>query len=268
MIEELLNQNTQNKEEQQEERQEEQQKKQIEEILKILTSKKFVRNKEKGELRKSLEHIVRNLVKREETVQIVLGWGYHKNPNLFEFKRLDGFFSLEWLKNMNENNWFLPDEAEIKALKKLQQFKEQIDGIYQPGLEIIIYTTGRKAEEANNIEIRHAKQYHQELSKIAAPLGIKVITLDEIYTTFEQQNGQNTLQEIIPMREKIREEVRNDFSNNPNSEFWTTQIQNAWRNLPPAIRDNEEVIKNSAITFVTTQRLERKLGIIKKAISN
>ncbi|HXZ80635.1 MAG TPA: L-tyrosine/L-tryptophan isonitrile synthase family protein [Terriglobales bacterium] len=65
----------------------------------------------------------------------------------------------------------LPDSAELAALLKLRQLRDEITAIYEPGLEIHLIHDGSYIADVFGVPLREVRQYESYLSRLIHVLG-------------------------------------------------------------------------------------------------
>lgn len=211
----------------------------VEKIYVAITNRQYVRYSPKGDFREAVLNKIKTVIDRQESVILVIGFGYHKNPNACD--------------NL------LPDIAEKTAISRLVEYASLVEEVYSPGVKIKIITTGEKAEIVNGMDPRNTLAYHLALQKMAKENeweeSIEIIPIGDLYSEFRREFQ-------LALRE-IRDKIKPDW----NSLFWTQQAEHARRNIRKDGLTESEILeegRRAAYDYVLYHRAEMKAGLLEK----
>lgn len=212
-----------------------------EEIYMALTSKRHARCKPKDELKETIMKKIQSAIDEQILITLVIGFGYHKNPNL--------------VSNL------LPDMAEEQAIQRLFELAIKIKKLYQYGMGVKIITSGRRAEIVNKMRAYDTFQYHQSLVELVHNKGWnKEIKIIPIYKLYEERK--DDLEKALQVKEA---EVRIEIFNGLNVEFWNNQIEYACRNINREGLDDNEIKRRAieaATKYVIYRRAEAECNLL------
>lgn len=210
----------------------------MEKIYKVLTNKQYVRYKPGEYFIGAVLKKIETAIDSQKPITLVIGFGYHKNPNACE--------------NL------LPDIAEETALQRLANYAKTIEEIYPLGMKVKIVTSGRRSEIVNGMNPEHIQSYHFALQKMAEQNGwqiIKVISLGSLYNEF-CEDFQSAL-------EVAKKKVIPDW----NDSFWIQQAEHAKRNIYQKGLNEDQIIQKtcqSACDYVVYHRAEVEANLLEK----
>jgi pyoverdine/dityrosine biosynthesis protein Dit1 len=211
-----------------------------EKILKIygvLTNKRFVRSKKLSpDFMQTVLSKIETAVKGCEPVKVVLGFGYHKNPNACTD--------------------LLPDLAEEMAIEQLANWVESVKNIYKEGMKIEIITSGKRAEIVNWMRTEHTLAYHLALKKMVEKYHfMQVLPIGELYDQFHE--------DFQVALDKEKKEINPDWTD----PFWIEQANHARSNIWKCGLSEEEITKKSqqaAAGYVIYHNAEKEVNLLEK----
>jgi pyoverdine/dityrosine biosynthesis protein Dit1 len=211
--------------------------KESEKILNIFFSRKFHQSgkgknppkKEDARYSYFLERI-HNKIQAENPIELILGFGYHKNLNICDDPR--------------------PDNAEKKSLSFLFSLAKTVKDVYCPGVMIHLITSGARAEFANGANPADTFVYHMGLKEMIAE------NFD--FSKYIQIHKLKDIWDEYGINEKAK--IRIDEVNISSINFEQLCIQ-AKRNIQNGTDDK---IKESVVRFVASFDAEREIQIYEK----
>jgi pyoverdine/dityrosine biosynthesis protein Dit1 len=210
--------------------------KKILEIYGALTNKRFVRQKPSQDFKEDVLMKIKTAVEDSRLIRIVLGFGYHKNPNACTD--------------------LLPDLADEAAIIQLVNWVESVENVYKGGMEIKIITSGRRAEIVNGMKAEHTLAYHLALQKMVAEYhSIQVFPIGELYYQF-YKDFQSAL-------DRWKKEINPDWTD----PFWIKQVEHARSNIWRYGLSEEEVTEKSqqsAVDYVIYHKAEMEANLLEK----
>jgi pyoverdine/dityrosine biosynthesis protein Dit1 len=212
-------------------------------IFRILTNRRFVRFKPDAETKGLIMDKIQRAINKQMPLKIVIGFGYHKNPNA--------------------TSNLLPDMAEELAIQRLFGLASQVKGVYPRGMEIKIITSGRRAEMVNGMSRYDTLQYHQALVKLVHKMGwdkiVEIIPIGDLYDECREEFQQALL--------KAKKEVELEKNDSSKISFWFQQIEYARRNIKRKGLDKMEVknkAEQAAFRYVMFRKAETMINLIEK----
>ncbi|MCK5413548.1 MAG: L-tyrosine/L-tryptophan isonitrile synthase family protein [Candidatus Pacebacteria bacterium] len=216
------------------------------EVIKILFSR-YYRQRRSGykkpepdslEYKEIYDKILKS-IEAGKKINLVLGYGHHKNINVCG--------TVE------------PDSAEILSLNFLTELAKKIQSVYSVGAEITLVTTGARAEFANGSELDDIAKYHELMTKLIESDKdfskiFRLTMLCDIWKKYENFYPTVDKKINIIQKEGIDPEKLNDL------------IKRAKRNAKGFI-SNEEALK-SVIRFQATFRAENELEVWSESFPN
>jgi len=215
--------------------------KKSEEIFMVLTNRRFVRYRPKDDFKVEIIEKIMYAAERRSPIIIVVGFGYHKNPNA--------------------TSNLLPDQAEEETIQRLFELAKTVEEIYPYGMRVKIITSGRRAEIVNGVIPCNTQQYHWGLvNLVEARKWGRLIAVIPICDLYEER--WDDLQIFLKRKE---EEAKAEIANNLNVDFWNNQIEYARRNINRnnlSLEQVEEKAKASAIKYISFRRSEAAINLL------
>jgi pyoverdine/dityrosine biosynthesis protein Dit1 len=209
------------------------------EIYSVLMNKRFVRQKPSEDFMQAVLTKIKTAVEDCKPIEVVLGFGYHKNPNACTD--------------------LLPDIAEKMAIEQLANWVKTIKDVYQGGMEIKIITSGKRAEIVNGMKPEHTLAYHLALQKMVAECCkdhfVQVFPIGELYDQFHKD-----FQQAL---EKGKKEINPDWAD----PFWIKQAEHARSNIWRYGLSEEEITKKSqqaVADYVIYHKAEMEANLLEK----
>jgi pyoverdine/dityrosine biosynthesis protein Dit1 len=217
--------------------------KKVEEIFMALTNRRFARYRPKDEFRIMIIKKIQSAVEAQSPLVLVIGFGYHKNPNA--------------ASNL------LPDMAEEQTIQRLFELTVKVREVYQHGMKIKIITSGRRAEIVNGVNSHNTFQYHRALSELISKKvwqeEIGIIPINDLYA--------ERLEELEAALRKKETEVSAEIADCLNVDFWNHQIEYARRNINRNGLSHDEAEKKAreaAAKYVIFRRAESEINLLGK----
>ncbi len=108
----------------------------------------------------------------------------------------------------------LPDYGEVIALKRLNQFCQNISVIYQPGAKVVICSDGRAFGDLVHVSDEQIDLYNQGIHEIISDFSLdflSVFTMEDLYPQLKADQLRELLQsEFARPLEEVKELIRKD----------------------------------------------------------
>lgn len=183
------------------------------------------------------ESIISQIAGRPEgnTVELLLGWGGYKNPNL-DFNRADF--------------------AEQATLGQLNRLNEAVKKVYSPGMRIHIVLSGRRAERVNRMPHADTLEYQQSLQELLDSCSNQFIDMTPISCLYDRYSA-----ELEPKIAEVRERLALILPSEP---FFNTLVLHARSNVYLKGADSsehDELCRNAAIDYIIFKVAEDEANI-------
>jgi pyoverdine/dityrosine biosynthesis protein Dit1 len=223
--------------------------KKILEIYGALTNKRFVRQKPSADFGQAVLKKIETATRVCKSIEVVLGFGYHKNPNA----------CTDLGPNQCHCSTLLPDIAEKMTIIQLVNWVKNVEDVYEGGMRIKIITSGRRAEIVNGMKTEHTLAYHLALQKMGAECCkdhfVQVFPIGNLYET-DHKDFQQAL-------EKGKRQINPDWAD----PFWIKQTEHARSNIWRYGLSEKEIVEKSqraAVNYVIYHKAEMEANLLEK----
>jgi pyoverdine/dityrosine biosynthesis protein Dit1 len=220
--------------------------KKILEIYGALTNKRFIRQKPSADFGQAVLKKIETATRVCKPIEVVLGFGYHKNPNA----------CTDLGPNQCHCSTLLPDIAEKMTIIQLVNWVKNVEDVYEGGMEIKIITSGYRAEIVNGMKNKHTLAYHYTLKKMVAEYhSIQIFPIGILYYQFYE--------EFQSALGKGKKEINPDWTD----PFWIKQAEHARSNIWRYGLSEEEITRKSqqaAADYVIYHKAEMEANLLEK----